>query len=278
LTKEEPVTNRFLLLVLTAALPAVASGQTVTCDRFEPNATLHGSELTVFLDTDLPDWTQIMVSVSRSYWAGVPLQEYPIAYVETKSTVGEWRKPHALRVDHGAWRRRLDEQTRRVGAAGIAVKVAKIDNDVTVSFTVPINQADPRFGPANRNLIGKKVAATGLRVVRAERKVRHPFAPGAEPTTTDFAALDGLKTGAKYQISRETPLMPERHSADPLRAIAAIRRVPAGAILTVLEVDRSDPSNPWYRVSAVSARGTIPLSGWLNSDALIGQEIRVVRP
>ena len=139
--------KRLLLFLAIALTPSLAFGQTVRCDRFEPNAILERSQLSVSLDTDLPDSTQVMVSVSRSYWADAPLQEYPIAYLETRSTVGEWRKPRIVNVDHAAWRRQLDERVRRLGAAGIAVKVAKTDTDVTVSFTVPVNQTDPRFGP-----------------------------------------------------------------------------------------------------------------------------------
>ncbi len=267
----------FLLLVFAFAARAVLA-QTITCDRFEPQVTLEGSRLTVSLDTDLPDSTTVMVSVSRSYWAGSPLQQYPIDYLETtRSTVGEWRKPHSVGVDHAAWRRKLDDRMRTLAAAGIPDKVVKIDAHVVVSFTVPINQADPRFGTGNRNLVGKKIATTSLRVVQGERRVNHPFATGAQPAPAEFVSPDGLKQGGKYRLSRQTPLMPERHPADLIRAIALIRRVPADTLLTVLAIDRSDPSNPWYRVSAASAAGVVVATGWLNSDALIGQEIRVVR-
>ena len=57
-----------------------------------------------------------------------------------------------------------------------------------------------------------------------------------------------------------------------------MRRIPAGTIITVLSVDRSDASNPWYRVKAASASGTDMGTGWVNRIAVIGQEIRVIRP
>jgi len=269
--------KRPLLPLLMALMPSLALGQTVTCDRFEPQATLEGSQLTVSLDTDLPDSTVVMVSVSRSYWAGTPLQEYPIDYLESRSTVGEWRKPRVVSVDHAVWRRKLDERVRLLAAAGEPVKVVRPDADVAVSFTVPVNQADPRFGAGNRNLVGKKVATTGLRVVWAERKVSHPFGTVAQPAPAEFGSPDGLVRGLKYRLSRDTPLAPERHPADPLRATALIRHVPAGTIVTVLGVDRSDASNPWYRVSAASASGGDLGTGWVNSVALIGQELKVVR-
>lgn len=51
-----------LLLLCMALAPSLASGQTITCDRFDARAVLQGNELVVSLDTDLPNSTQVMVS------------------------------------------------------------------------------------------------------------------------------------------------------------------------------------------------------------------------
>lgn len=270
--------TRSLLFLCMASTPYLVSGQTIICDRFDPKAALQASKLTVSLDTDLPDSTQLMVSISRSYWAGTPSQEYPLDYLEARATVGEWRKPRVVNVDHAPWRRKLDDRVGVLAAAGAPHKVARIDSNLTISFTVPINQADPRFGRGNRNLAGKRVSTTGLRVVRARVKVQHPFNAAEQPRPAEFDRPRYLRSGINYRLSRETPLVSERHPADPLRAVALIRSLPAGAIITILSMDRSDVSNPWYHVKAASASGADFGSGWVNSDALIGQEIRLVRP
>lgn len=197
--------------------------------------------------------------------------------METRSTVNEWRKPRVVKVDHSVWRRKLDERVRVLAAAGEAVKVAKIDTDLTISFTVPVNQADSRFGSGNRNLVGKRVSTTGLRVVRTQLRVKHPFASTAQRKAAEFGRPQDLKSGARYRLSRETPLVPERHPADPLKAVASIRSIPIGAIITILGVDRGDASNPWCHVKVVTASGADLGDGWVNSDALIGQEIRLIR-
>jgi hypothetical protein len=255
------------------------SAESITCDRFEPSASLRGDQLLVLLDTDLPDWTQIMVSVSRSYWAGNPSEEYPIDYLEADATVAEWRKPRSVSVDNTAWRRKLDERLRMLALAGQPKKVTKIDSDVAVSFTVPINQPDSRFGIRNSNLIGKRIEIKGIRVVRGELKVKYPVTNTAhQPRLTEYGGFESLQIGAKYGLSRETPLVPERHPSNPLRAIASMRRVPAGTIITIAGVDRSDKTNPWYRVKVRSASGATVDEGWINSDALIGQEIKTLRP
>jgi hypothetical protein len=158
------------------------------------------------------------------------------------------------------------------------VKVGKVDTDLTISFTVPINQADSRFGPGNRNLVGKKVVPSGLRVVRSEVKVRYPLGAAARPAALEFGSPEALKPGVKYRLSRETPLAPERHPTDPLRAAALIRPMPAGAIISVLSVDHSDQASPWYRVRAANSSGIALGDGWVNSAALIGQEIKAIEP
>jgi hypothetical protein len=73
-------------------------------------------------------------------------------------------------------------------------------------------------------------------------------------------------------------LAPERHPTDPLRAAALIRPMPAGAIISVLSVDHSDQSSPWYRVRAANSSGIALGDGWVNSAALIGQEIKAIEP
>jgi hypothetical protein len=259
--------------------PEQRVAESITCDRFDPVASLEGDQLLVSLDTDLPDSTQIMVHISRSYWAGIPSEEYPIDYLETSGTVAEWRKPRSVGVDHGTWRRQLDERVRMLARAGQPVKVSKVDSDVAVSFTVPINQPDSRFGIRNSNLVGKRVEIKGIRVVTGELKVKHPFTKTAhELRPTEYGSAENLQPAAKYRLSRETPLVPERHPSDPLAAIAALTRVPAGTIITIARVDRSDKANPWYLVKARSVSGAMLGEGWINSDALIGQEIKTLRP
>lgn len=267
-----------LFAAIIALAPSVVSSQPIRCDRFEPKATLKGSQLTVSLDTDLPDWTVVMVSISRSYWAGAPTEQYPIDYVGSRSTVGEWRKAKAISVDDAVWRRKLDDQLRLLAVAGQPVKPTRLGVDITVSFTVPVFQPDPRFGPGNRNLVGTKVPSKGLRIVGGELSVKLPLGAPAQGAPVEFGDPEGLKPGTTYRLSRETPLVPERRPVDPVRAIALTRHVPTGTLIRVMTVDRSDSSHPWYRIVARTPSGSELGTGWVNSVALIGQLIKVVKP
>ena len=266
-----------LFVVAMALAPSLAQGQTLRCDRFAIKVTPRGSQLAISLETDLPDPTVVMVGVYRSYWADAPLQEYPINYFESSSTVAEWRQPRTVSVDDNVWRQKLDERLRMLAAAGEATRPARIGMDIAVSFTVPINQPDPRFGPSNRNLVGARVARTGLRVVEAESKLRRPLAARGRAALAQYGSPQDLKAGVTYALSRETPLAPELHPSDPVRAIAVIRRLPAGTLITVVTVDHSDTRHPSYRVIAKSPGGSELGTGWIDGIALIGQEIRVIR-
>jgi hypothetical protein len=267
---------RLSLLLLLTLSTDTALAQIVKCDRFELKATLEGDYLLVSLYTDLPDSADLMVGVSRSYWAGHPIQEYPVEYIDAHSTVGEWRKPRRVDLDNAAWKAKFADRLRYLAQIMKPMHVTKVDNVVTVSFVVPINQSDPRFGKRNQNLVGRKVASSGLRVVTAEVKV--PCAIGKVPhlSSVNYGDPENLRRGARYRLSRETPLGAGPHPTDPLRAASSNRRLSVGTIITVLAVDGSEPPHPWYRVRASTTSGAHLGTGWVNGLALIGQQLMVV--
>lgn len=256
--------------------PITSTG--IICDRFEPQAVLEEDQLVLSLDTDLPDQTILMVSVSRSYHAGSPEDEFPLNYMSVRSTVGEWRAPHKVSVAHSAWAKLLDERARVSAITGERLNVKRTNRDIEASFTVPIGQSDPRFRENNANLSGAKVSSAGLRVVRAEKSVAYPLSIKGAVPAHQYAPREALQRGVTYQIPKEVPLMPNRTPTNPLEDLQHVRRLPPQTRVTVLTVDRSQASNPWYRVRAVSPKGDDFGSGWINSLALIGSDIVQVQP
>ncbi len=249
----------------------------VVCDRFNPLATLEGNELVLSLDTDLPDSTVLMVSVSRSYWNSSTEQEYPLDYLSTRSTVGEWRKPHKVSVSHNVWAKLLDDRMKLAAKINDPLKIKSIKGDIEASFTVPISQTDPRFGQGNENLRGAKVPTSGIRAIRAEKLIPHPLGSKASAPKNPYAPREALQSGSTYTLPKEVPLMPQRDSADPLGDLEKMRRLPAKARITIVTVDRRQPTNPWYQVKAVGPTGDALGTGWINSLALIGSDILQVR-
>ena len=246
----------------------IIDNQIVT-DTFDARYDLRDRQLTVALDTDLGDAARLMVSVSRSYWEQGSNEAYPVDYFSARSTVGEWRHPRRITLDHDAWEREIAQRQRALAAAGEPFTVSRIADNIAISFVVPVNQGPP-FERFNANLRGDVVTQSGnLRVVRQVVTVPYPVdATGVGQTR--FADPLNLARGVTYRGSREIPLVPEIDPHDPLAAIASIRRLSVGEEFTVLGVT-VHRNTPWYRAQTHLG------DGWINSSALLGQEVVVVR-
>lgn len=262
-------------LSVSPATPSQSAPSSVTCNRFRVVKALRGDSLTLSLDTDLPDFTVVMATVSRSYFEKGSAEEYPLDYLSERSTVGEWRKPRQISVTHDKFKTDLAERQRSTALAGIGGDVARVESDVVVGFTVPINQPNPAFGPGNSRLTGAAITREGSwRLVKSHVRVPYPLTSQAI-ATPQWVNLNTLAIGQAYQLSEQTPLMPELNPVDPLRALAAIKQIPANGTITVRAAAMKD-GDPWYRVDARDAAEKQIGVGWVNSVALTGQRLLVV--
>lgn len=249
------------------------NGKMIT-DTFQVRHHLAGDTLTLVLDTDLPDDAHLMVGIHRIYNERGSTKNYVNDYYSRKSSIGAWRRPRQIVLDAGQWHRALDEKRRIMAAAGEPFEVGRISDDVVVSFVVPVNQDDSRFGKWNANLVGQAVDSSdsgGMHVVSEEIVLPYPLT-GSGPNT-QWADPRGLLAGKAYVVESRTPLVPEFDPPDPMAAIAKIKYLPAGTRIAVAEV-RDRRGEPWYRAAALSGSGEALGSGWVNSSALIGQNIR----
>jgi hypothetical protein len=112
-----------------------------------------------------------------------------------------------------------------------------------------------------------------------------PILKGARPSTKTGKSKQGeqelapslnpraLDTGATYVVSRETPLMPFHSPADPLEAIKKMKHIPEGGSFVVVDVHYKTIDHPWYKVRAYGRAKTSLGTGWINSNALLGQHL-----
>lgn len=176
-----------------------SSPEKIVCDKFNLKVTLDGQLLKVSVDTDLPDNTRLMVSVSRLFNIVCDQEEYLIHYLDEKSTVGQWRGGKTLLLDNNKWLSQLvdleakwhnieianqkfmsDYSNRRIPpewkeSLNKKYEVDKISSSITCRMVVPINQLDPRFGWRNKNLVGTAVSTEDLRIVEDEVQIRYPL-------------------------------------------------------------------------------------------------------
>lgn len=176
-----------------------SSPEKIVCDKFNLKATLDGQLLKVSVDTDLPDNTKLMFSVSRLFNIVYDQEEYLIHYLEEKSTVGQWQGGKTFLLDNNKWLSQLVELKEKWHNIEIAnqkfksdysnsriptewkeelnktYEVDKISDTIEVSMVVPINQSNPRFGWRNENLVGKAVSTEDLRIVEGEVQIHYPL-------------------------------------------------------------------------------------------------------
>ena len=81
-----------------------------------------------------------------------------------------------------------------------------------------------------------------------------------------------LKPGQIIRISKETPVVPEINPKDPYAAMRKIVRLKQGSEFKILKVHHEGP-DPWYYVVFITKDG--PHYGWVNSIALLGQDIQI---
>ena len=88
MTLQRPVTSALILLLAPIALYA-----SVVSDRFTLQLEIDGTNLMLAIDTDLPNTTEVMVSVERLYFQVGNDSAYSRRYFEEKGWLSEWRDP-----------------------------------------------------------------------------------------------------------------------------------------------------------------------------------------
>ena len=98
----------------------------------------------------------------------------------------------------------------------------------------------------------------------------HSANPAPEPVWLD---PQGLRVGQAFIVSKETPLMPEFEPSDPIAALQQAKRIPKGGAFKISEI-RQKNFCPWYRVIVINQNNKQIVSGWINSAALFGQDLK----
>lgn len=150
----------------------------VRCDRFEIQIALVGDDLSVRVDTDLPETAVAFVTVSRGYREVGSSERYSCEYLKRQVTVAEARAGISTSIADDLWVKNLRAKQAEMAGHGLGFQVdgPSIGGAIDVSVVVHQRQKDPAFGPNNGRLIGSAVEQTGTgRVVRAERTVPRPF-------------------------------------------------------------------------------------------------------
>jgi hypothetical protein len=261
-----------MLSIIASITPLSAQ---VACDTFTIKSKVEGSSLTFHLDTDLPEDTNVMVSISRVYQQKGEDSNFSLDYYSAKSRVSELKNPKTIELDNAKWSKDLEAKNAELSRLGLGFEVSTVSPTVEISMVVPIRQDNPAFGEDNSKLTGKRVKATGLRVVESETAFDYKIVLGKDagkrPPSLDPFSLD---VGQAYIPSKDTPLMPHHSPADPLAALNDVKTISKTGGFKVLEVF-SKNGTKWYKVEALDSDMKDIGTGWVNSTALVGQKLNV---
>ena len=263
-----------VLAVIVIVALATAPETEIRSDIFETQATLNDGVLHLMLNTDLPDYTNISVSISRSYWESGNPDAYSIDYFQESSTVGQWREPRSIEVNDETWKVLLRDEQQKMSQIGSGFDVSSIGDSVRVYMVVPLAQDDSRFGDRNEKLVGKAVSSDGLRVVRNEISLPSTLSLSDSDSFVDPAlSYDDLQVGATYILSDRTAVVAEPDPVDPAAALAQIVYAPAGFQFKVVSRPMLDGYR-WYEVLVLDRDNNELGFGWINSVALVGQDLQ----
>lgn len=224
-----------------------------TPTRFRVSCSINVNSLEVILDTNLPEETVVMISVSRSYKEKGSTQAYSLDYLSEESDVRKWRSKQIIPIETGKWLQSLKAKQEQMSRIGLGFDVGSISDKIDLRLVVPAT--DP----------------AGFRV--AAEEIDYPIG-SALKELSPLPSLDplNLDLGQRYLLSKETPLMPSHDPDRPLEALKKMKRIPNNGTFEVLEKIEKASSN-WYRVNAFTSDGIQFGTGWINSTALLGQEV-----
>ncbi len=263
-----------IILILLIYSPSYAQ---VTCDVFDIQYKLDGKNLSVSLDTDLPDDTVLIISVSRSYWEKGSSEEYSLDYFSEKSTVKKWRKKRNISLDNPKWKADLENKQKDLARLDLGFDVDKISDKVSIDSIVPLRQNNPKFGERNSKLKGERVNITKpgkftLRTVKEEIIIDYPL-DGDKSVKSKYADPLSLQLGKSYSVSKETPLMPALSPSDAMDALENIKYIQDGTKIKIVSKEKKD-NRLWYQVEVFENNQVID-EGWINSKALISQNLYI---
>ena len=236
--------------------------QSGTYEQFKIDYSLNGNSLDVSIATDLPDNIQVSLSVDRSYWEKGNSSEYSVYYFSEQGTIGQWKSTRAISLNNQKWQFDLSAKQKKLAALGLGFDVDKVSDSIKIYAVVPFsNDPYPNF----------KEKGMG----QNEIVLHYPMNRDIE-SQSKFGNYQSLKSGETYSVSKTTPLMPELNPSDPIAAMNKMKDLTPESRITILSV-KSKSNTPWYEVKAFDKNHKAIGTGWVNSTALIGQELEVIK-
>ena len=254
-----------------------STGEQIRCDQFVIRAERVSDHLEVWIETDLPDTTEVYMTAYRSFFAKDSHESagalvYYSNPTDGSETVGRWRNRVRIPIDDTNARTDIEKQMQYEAVKSRPSALDRVEPSIGLMAGLLASQKDPRF---EAGLTGRAVEemAPGVYTVNHRTEVDWAFAGSWE--IGPFGNPEDLKPGTTYVLERETMLMPYHElrgtgSADEIAGqIASAQALPAGTPFTVRQRLEKTKNNVWYEVNAIER------TGWINGVALTAQVLPV---
>lgn len=218
-----------IVSVLGMALLGCKSRNGVKCDVFELQADRNNGKASVTLNTDLPDSTEIEVTINRSYNVKGNSKEKTLRYFSKNTTVGELKEPNHLTFDNEKWKKKLHKQHNELMKTEDANEIKSIDQAVKVSSVILSDQ----FGKSNSNLTGEAVKGDKKQIVNSVAKTYYPVHDFFKTPESSKS-----KTSPYVTITKDVNihLKPNRNST-------VVAQAQKGDIFTLVNI-----TDKWYQI------------------------------
>ena len=207
-----------LILLISLILLSISCSKKITCDKFIVNTELQNDKLLLSIDSDLPYFTDIIVSVSRSYWEKGKPNEYSLEYsleelnknTYKKATLAIWKNPQIILFDKNNWIAKLKSNQKSMNYHN---SLNNISDSITVKVEILMKQSNPKFGENNINLIGDE--ASNNNTIQKVISIHYPLSNKKEllfsdsykiifysipkDTSKDYISLTG-RVNPKYSL------------------------------------------------------------------------------
>ena len=238
----------------------------VSVDTFALEHEIQGEALVLELVTDAVGTAIVTVQVHRLYYQDTDDEARVRPYFSGQGLVDDWKQPCTIRLDHAAWKADIDDLSRTLARAGMPRTVTGFRDEIEVTAHVGFPKQVLVTGAATESDVNGFFSAVDeitLELLDAE----------LDPSGPAWADPMNLTTGKQYRLSQRTPLVVDLEPADPIAAAAAALQIEPGGTVTVLSVSQRR-GRPWYQVTARQPDGArVGPDGWINSTALLGQDI-----
>lgn len=245
-----------------------SSTDTSTYKEFSVDYTITGNVLTPHLKTDLPQNTNIVISISRYYWEKNDEynSDYSVDYFNETRTVSNWGEFKGISLDDNEWEEKLHQKQVKMAEVGLGFDIKNISDSITITAIITSgNYPYPKLIPSKRPITH----------VRLEKGLSVNIPSKNKNIPQYIHNVNDLKKGETYQLSRKTPLMPFLYPKNHLTALSMIKDIQATQLIQIIEIEQKN-NTPWYNVIVTNNNQDILGRGWVNSIALIGQKIKII--